>query len=138
MYVEFANLADPDTIPTNPAIGYGDGIGYFAGLIDSADRDYMRLPVRFSSVETDDADLYPHGHLVRLLARTSGENGIHGKPFSDINNSAVVGGALVAPFDPDDFTRDLIYCRFYFDEADVQLKLATGQISIEYEVNLAL
>lgn len=132
MYFEFRNMDDPDEAISAPTYGRGDGIGYYEGLSDSEDTDYLRVPITSAIVtigtEPGDATHFPNGNVVTAYAQTSGTTGVHGKTFSDSVNSKVFGGALVAAPDPDDSSRDLIISRFYLADAKQIVKLASNQI----------
>lgn len=133
MYLEFKNVASPGDTVTAPSYTRADGISYYNSLASSLDTDYLRVKLQAAIVESTDAELYPEGNLIRWLARTSGVEGVHGKEFSDVVNSTIYGGALVAARSQADPTQDLLLSRFYFDPADQQLKLATSQVGVEWE-----
>lgn len=134
MYIEFQNVASPGDPVAAPAVDRAGGAAYYADLATSPDTDYLRVPLIAGTLNSTDADLFPGGNEATFFAQTSGVAGVHGKPFSDANNSVVFGGALVAFVDEDDPTQDLVFSRFYFGEADQQPKLATSQIGLEWPV----
>jgi hypothetical protein len=137
MYLEFVNVASPgDTSPNpnydrNPA----SAASYYAGLALSSDRDFMRVPL-IAKIEATDQNLYPEGNLITWFAQTQGTAGVNGKPFGDVHNSLVVGGALVAMLDQDNPAQDLIMSRFYYVEAEQVPKQAVGQVGVEWESEL--
>jgi hypothetical protein len=135
MYLEFENVADPASVVALPAVSRdaSQGIGYYNGLASSPDRDYLRVPLTVGLLDKTDPIKFPNGNVATFFAQTSGVQGVHGKPFSDANNSKVYGGALVAFVDKDDFTRDLVYARSYLAAGDQQVKLPTSQIGLEWQ-----
>lgn len=138
MYIEFENVADPNDPVVAPSFGReeADGVEYYNGLSGSPNRDYLRVPLIAATMNTSDATKFPKGNVPTFFAQTSGVVGVHGKPFSDVNNSKVFGAALVATIDEDDHTQDLVFSRFYMPSNEQQVKLSTSQIGIEWEVKL--
>ena len=134
MYLEFMNVPTAGEAVAVPAFGPDEGIEYFDSLASDPSRDYLRVFLSGSSVDTSDPDMWPSGNITRFFGMTSGSNGVHGKPFSDVNNSTVYGGALVVVRDVADATQDLIVSRIYFDDAEQQVKLATSQIGMDWEI----
>lgn len=136
VYFEYENVGDPDDAVSPPAFGRepSAGVDYYNALSGSADRDYLRVPLIAATVGVSDADNFPKGNVATFFAQTSGVQGVHGKPFSDANNSKVFGGALVAAVDEDDSTQDLVMSRFYLPTAEQQVKLASSQIGFEWEL----
>ncbi len=135
MYIEFANSASPVAPPAfdrEPP----SGITYYNDLSTDPDKDYLRVQLISGVITSSDAEAYPNGNVPTFFAMTTGLVGVHGKTFSDAADSRVIGAALVAMPDETDATRDLALSRFYFD-ADQQLpKLPTGQVGIEWEIQL--
>lgn len=138
MFFEFENVADSDDAVSSPTVNRdpAEGVEYYNGLADSADRDYLRVPLIAGLLNSSDEVNFPNGNTPTFFAQTTGVAGVHGKPFSDASNSKVFGGALVAFVDNDDPTRDLVLSRFYFDPAAQQVKLSTSQIGLEWQVIL--
>lgn len=136
MYIEYQNMSDPGDTADAPSYTRADGISYYNSLATSADRDYLRVPLTSSLVESGDEQLYPGGNIIRFFAQTQGTQGVHGKPFGAANNSKVFGGALVAFPDVNDATRDLVFSRFYYAPENQQLYLANSQIGLEWAVTL--
>lgn len=138
MYFEFRNMDDPDDPISAPSYGRDDGVSYYAGLADSDDTDYLRVPITTAIVDAADEDLqnYPGGNRVTAQAYTSGVTGVHGKTFSDSVNSKVFGGALVAAPDPDDSSRDLVLCRFYLNTSKQVVKLASSQVGLRWPLKI--
>jgi len=138
MYLEYVNVAspgDPADIPTftrDP----DDGVDYYSGLVHSADSDYLRVPLVSATLNSSDTLKFPKGNQPSFFAQTSGVVGVHGKPFSDANNSVVIGGALVAFVDDTDHTQDIVLSRFYFPTETQQPKLSTSQIGLEWRITL--
>jgi len=138
MYIEYENVTDPDDVVSAPSFGRdsGDGVEYYNALSGSTNRDYLRVPLIAATMGTSDSAKFPKGNVPTFFAQTSGVSGVHGRPFSDVNNSKVFGGALVATIDEDDHTQDLVLSRFYLPTGEQQVKLATSQIGLEWELKL--
>jgi len=138
MYIEFENVADPDDAVVEPDFSRDadQGIDYYNDLGESPDRDYLRVPLIAAYLQSSDETKYPKGNEVVFFAQTSGVEGVHGKPFSDADNSKAFGGALVAFVDEADHTRDLVLSRFYLDSGSQQVKLPTSQIGYEWRLRL--
>lgn len=138
MYFEFENTASPGDPVSAPALTRNpdEGVDYYNGLEDSVDRDYLRIPLIASTLEITDDALFPKGNAPTFFAQTSGVTGVHGKGFSDSDNSVVFGGALVAFVDENDATQDLVISRFYLEVSNQQQKLSTSQIGLEWQLRL--
>lgn len=138
MYIEFANVVSPGDPVSPPDVSRdaSQGVDYYNDLASSPDTDYLRVPLIASTMDSSDEIKYPKGNQLTFFAQTSGVEGVHGKPFSDTNNSVAFGGALVAFVDDSDFTQDLVLSRFYFAIDEQMAKLATGQIGYEWKLLL--
>lgn len=133
MLFEFENTASPGD-PVDPPTLSRDaeqGVDYYLGLVDSSDRDYLRVPIIAGRLDISDATKFPKGNEAVFFAQTSGVEGVNGKPFGPAYNSRVFGGALVAAVDEADPTQDLVLSRFYAD-TDEQIDKADN-IQIGYE-----
>jgi hypothetical protein len=139
MYMEFENTASPGDQVSPPAFtrDAGEGVEYYNGLSMSSDRDYLRVPLIASTLGISNETNFPKGNQPSFFAQTVGVAGVHGKPFSDANNSTVFGGALVAFVDEEDHTRDIVLSRFYLEVDKQQPKLSTSQIGFEWRLTLA-
>ena len=137
MYLEFANVASPGDTITPPSFDRetSSAVAYYNSLALSADADYLRVPIVAATLGSSGSD-FPYGNLPTFFAMSSGVAGIHGKPFSDANNSLIYGGALVAAVVDGDPTQDLVLSRFYLLPANQQPKLPTSQVGIEWELDL--
>ncbi len=136
MYLEFENTGSPGD-PVSPPDFTRDpqeGVNYYNGLSDSADRDYLRVPLVAGTLASSELAKFPYGNQPSFFAQTSGTAGVHGKPFSDANNSTVFGGALVSFLDETDYTRDLVLSRFYVTVEKQMVKLPTSQIGFEWRL----
>lgn len=131
VYIEFENNGGAAvTVPTPTE---DSGISYYDSLALSSTRDYLRVPVIATILESSDEDLYPGGNIVRYLAHTSGTAGVNGKPFSSAQQSRVYGAAMVATPVDGDHTQDVVYSRVYYNSpSDQFIKTATTQIAMEY------
>ena len=94
----------------------------------------MRVPILGHQLSSSDQTLYPKNNVVNFFAQTAGTSGVHGKPFSDTNNSKVFGMALVAAVDELDPTKDIIISRFYLPTTQQQLKAPNTQIGVEWRL----
>jgi len=133
MYIEFENVADPEDDVVVPTVNRNNGIGYYNSLLSDPNRDYLRVPITAFGSESSSED-YEQPNRWTFLARTTGVEGVHGKPFANVNNSKVFGAAVVAAVDRDDPSQDIVIARFYVPGAEQQLKLATSQISADYQL----
>lgn len=139
MYIEFQNVADPDDPIALPTVSREIGRDYYDALGDSDDTDYLRVPLTGVRADTSDENLFPialGGNVLTFFAQTSGVEGVHGKPFSDSNNSKIFGGALVAMLDEEDDLQDRILSRLYLDTDSQVAKQPTGQVGLEWELTL--
>lgn len=134
MYIEFENTADPEDEIVLPTVEREDGIDYYNALLSDPIRDYLRVPIFATSSDKSDDSLYANNNRWTIFARTTGVLGVHGKAFSNASNSKVFGAAVVAAVNSDDPTQDILMSRFYVEGSEQQLKLATSQISAEYQV----
>lgn len=135
MYIEFENVASPGDPVDVPVFtrGPGEGIDYYNDLSGSSTRDYLRIPIIAGTLSSSDETEFPLGNVSTFFAQTSGVAGVHGKGWSDAYNSVAYGGALVTFVDDDDFTRDIVLARAYFEPGDQQAKLPTSQVGYEWE-----
>lgn len=134
MYLEFENVASPGTAVTVPTFDRTRTVDYYNELAGSSTRDYLR--VSLTGVQTlSEGDGLTNNKLL-FFARSSGTSGVHGKPFSDANNSVIFGASLAAFPDNNDATQDLLFSSFYFSVAEQQPKLATSQVGVEWELTL--
>ncbi len=136
MYLEYKNVADPGDVVTPPSFSRAGGISYYNALSGSADVDYLRVPLTAATTASNDRELFPDGNAITYFAQSQGVVGVHGKAFSDANNSKIYGGALVAVPDLADRTQDIVFSRFYLPTNEQQVKLATSNIGLEWEVEL--
>lgn len=140
MYLEFQNMLNPATTVTPPTQDRTRSVSYYNNLAgNNNERDYLRVPLTATQLLSSDADVFPHGNQCVFFARSAGTTGVHGKPFSDTANtggSKMFGASLVSFIDNTDATQDLILSSFYFATSEQQIKLATSQTGIEWELTL--
>lgn len=139
MYIEFENVADPEDGVTVPNVTRASARPYYDGLADSADRDYIRVPLTAVRSDTNDEAIWPiaeGGNVLTFFAQTTGLAGVHGKPFSESDNSKIFGGALIAMLDEDDPTQDRILSRLYLEAESQIVKRSTDQVGLEWELEL--
>lgn len=138
-YFEFENLVNPANTVTVPTFDRtpASGTAYYSALSGSAVRDYLRVPVMGTLIESTDATNYPHGNQITFSAKSAGTTGVHGKAFSNANNSKIFGGALAASPVPNDPTQDLVFARFYLSTGNQKLKGVTGDIGLDWVLPFA-
>jgi len=134
MYIEFENVSNPSDPVTAPTMTRSDSNTYYNSLSGNPVRDYLRVPILGHQLSSSDQTLYPKKNVVNFFAQTAGTSGVHGKPFSDTNNSKVFGMALVAAVDELDPTKDIIISRFYLPTTQQQLKAPNTQIGVEWRL----
>jgi len=134
MYIEFENVSNPSDPVTVPTMTRSDSNTYYNSLSGNPVRDYLRVPILGHQLSSSDQTLYPKNNVVNFFAQTAGTSGVHGKPFSDTNNSKVFGMALVAAVDELDPTKDIIISRFYLPTTQQQLKAPNTQIGVEWRL----
>ena len=134
MYIEFENVSNPSDTVTVPTMTRSDSNTYYNSLSGNPVRDYLRVPILGHQLSSSDQTLYPKNNVVNFFAQTAGTSGVHGKPFSDTNNSKVFGMALVAAVDELDPTKDIIISRFYLPTTQQQLKAPNTQIGVEWRL----
>lgn len=133
MYLEFANVANPGDIASVPSYDRTRDIDYYTSLGDSADLDYLRVPL--TAVTIADKDELT-SNLLTFFAMSSGVVGIHGKPFSAVDNSVVYGGALVAMTEAGDASQDIIFSTMYLPTDEQQAKDTNKQIGLEWQLEI--
>lgn len=136
MYIEFANVASPGDPVSEPSLDRSGAAAYYAGLADDPEKDYLRVPLYASGMESSDDELFPGGNLLRLYARTSGVVGVHGKPFSAGDNSTVFGAALVSTPDFANAELDVVFSRWYAETEEQRPKEVNSQVAVEWELTL--
>ncbi len=133
MYIEFENGdGSPVSIPSS--IERDEGRSYYDAMASDPNRDYIRVPVVATAIDSTDTSDYPAGNRVSFIAQTVDGDGVHGNTFSSANNSRVYGGALVATPDPDDPTEDRIFVRFYYEAAQQYLRTGNEQITVTHRL----
>lgn len=131
MYIEFENNSGSEVSPPSPA--RDESLSYYTNGL-GVDRDYLRIPLIGSLMDSTDSDLFPQGNRLRLFGQTSGVTGVGGLPFSAGAQSRVYGGALVATPDFSDAAQDIVFSRRYYDPDDQLIKAASSQIGQEWEL----
>ena len=134
MYLEFSNVASPGDPVSAPSFDRTRTVDYYNALSGSSDRDYLRVPIMTSQLETVGDDF--QSNQIVFFARSQGTTGVHGKPFAAGSNSVIFGASLVAAVNATDHTQDLLLSSFYFDEEDQQPKLTSGQVGMEWQLLL--
>ena len=134
VYLEFENTTSPGDTVSPPTFDRTRSITYYDELVASSNRDYLRVPLTASSVQSTGSGLTNNELL--FFARSSGLTGVHGKDFSYAANSVVFGASLAAFIDSTDATQDILFSSFYFNLADQQQKLASSQVGLEWQLTL--
>lgn len=142
MYFEYENQEDQDSSVPTALFPRTLGAEYYSGLALSANRDYVRVPIRLAPAlsvadGSEGADALSAAGLFNQLTffgQTAGGNGVHGKPFSHLHNSKIFAAALVATPQFDDVTKDVIFARIVFDIANQTSKEASSQIGITWDI----
>ena len=139
MYLEFENLASPSSTVTAPSFTRDLGLDYFNELLDSATRDFIRVPMRlepalgistgFEPYFTDGVD----GNQLTFFVQSAGVVGVHGKTFSHSVNSKIYAATLVAA-PTGDRTQDVVFARTTFAGAEQVTKEASSQIGISWDI----
>lgn len=114
-YIEFGNVPDANDVVTTPDFDVDDGIEYYVGLSEDPCCDFVREPVAYIEKFVSNSSLFSLPHALKAYAQTTAVEGIHGKPFTSLAISKITGGALVAAPDPNDYTKDILISRWYYD-----------------------
>jgi hypothetical protein len=136
MYMEFQNVANAGNVVTPPTFDRSGGREYYDALSSSPNTDYLRVPLIATSLDNSDPSLFDDVNRMTFYAMSQGVVGANGKPFSDVYNSKVFGGALVCIVDLADRTQDIVFSRFYYPTSLQQVKLSTSQIGQEWQLSL--
>lgn len=140
LYIEYENVTLPEDEVTPPSFTRGEGVDYYIELALSGVRDFLRVPLLVSptiGIEAGFEDWFTegvNGNLLTFYTQTQGTSGFHGKPFSAAANSKVFGAALVATPVFADQTQDVIFARTYFDTGDQEVKSASKQFGVTWDV----
>jgi len=136
MYMEFENLATPESDPSVPTYTKDEGLEYYTGLNSSLTTDFLRVPILVTpGISTTDEDYA--GNMVTFTAITTGDlTGFWGREFSEAANSVIYGGALVSAPIPAAPTNDIIVCRNYPAGAKVP-KVSGEQVCMVWSVEFA-
>lgn len=116
-YIEFFNITEPEDPTTTPTFEVDDGIDYYVDLASDPCIDFVRAPVDYIKPFISDPTLFSKPNAITVFTSTTETEGIHGKPFTSGAISKIIGGAIVHAPD-DDYTNDIVLCRFYLDSED--------------------
>lgn len=134
IYIEFKNLADPEDSVDAPE-GFAKTVGreYYQAL--SAPYDYVRVPILFAPHADIDPDVSSNfNNRLTWTAETTATLGAHGQEFSSGEYSKIFGLALVVTPDWDDYTKDIVIARTYYDDVDDQfLRPAVGGVRVGWQ-----
>lgn len=140
MYFEYENTVNAEDPVTAPTYEVDEGLSYYDELADTADRDFLRIPLSQEptlGIESEFEDLFTpglDGNKLTFSAQTAGLAGVHGKEFSNDVNSKLFGVALVATPVADDRTQDVIFARTYFAVDDQVVKALSHQAFIQWDI----
>lgn len=133
MLLEFDNSGAP--VDPTPSYDRDETVEYYLGLTGT--QDFLRVPMIATAGSTSEDHDYSGNNVATFIASSEGAVGqrlVSPLTFSDVENSRIIGGALVAQQVPGDITQDIIFSRFYF-EADNQIpKIASSQIQLNWEL----
>lgn len=141
LYIEYENVSLPGDPVTPPSFARDEGVDYYIDLALSSTRDFLRVPLLVSptiGIEPGFEDWFTegvNGNLLTFYTQTQGTAGFHGKPFSAAVNSKVFGAALVATPLFADQTQDVVFARTYFDVSDQEVKSASKQFGVTWDVS---
>jgi hypothetical protein len=141
IYIEFENQADPEIEIAASAFDRDLGVTYYNALVDSATRDFLRIPLTIeptgNTVPGFEANLPLEQQINKLtfFVQTAGTAGVHGKTFSHTVNSKVYAAALVAAPVFGDRTKDVVFARTIFAPANQVTKEASSQIGITWDIS---
>jgi hypothetical protein len=144
MYVEFENVANPLTPVATPSYDDTEGTEYYEDLALSADRDFLRVPLNqmpLLAPSSGYTEYFPEantGNVATFYAQTQGVTGVHGKSFTNSNNSKIYGLALVAVPEWGDRTKDIVFARMYFDAGEQTVKPAATQLAVSWDVKFII
>jgi hypothetical protein len=119
-----------------PTVNRSDTLAYYTSLASSPDSDYLRVAIdtspTFDVIPGTAANLSPgQTNRVTVQAMLGDGVGVFGKPFSAAAQSVILGIALVAG-SPSDPTRDVVFARSYYPQAQQTAKSAAGQLGVRY------
>ncbi|NDE18375.1 hypothetical protein EBZ80_26025 [bacterium] len=143
VYLEFENQADPEVPVSVVQPNRAEGINYYNALINNYSRDFLRVPLIIEptgSVSAGyEANLPTEQQLNKLtfFVQSAGTVGVHGRQFSHAasgGTSKVYAAALVAAPVFSDRTRDVVFARTVFTEANQVTKEASSQIGLTWEI----
>jgi hypothetical protein len=138
MYIEFENQADPETPIAVDTFSRDLGKAYYNTL--AGDRDFLRIPIIIeptAGIVAGYEALLPTEQQINKLTffvQTAGLLGENGLPFSHTSGSKVYAAALVAAPTFSDKSKDVIFARTVFTEANQVTKEASSQIGITWEI----
>ena len=140
LYIEFENMADPADAATVAAFDRELSIPYYNDLVNSTNRDFLRIPIIVPPATGTSAGYEAYlpvdqqTNKLTFFVQTSGTAGVFGKTFSHTVNSKVYAAALVAAPDFSDRTKDAIFARTVFSTNNQVTKEASSQIGITWDI----
>ncbi len=138
MYIEFENQANPETPIAVTSFGRDVGKSYYNAL--GGTRDFLRIPIIIeptAGIVAGYESLLPIEQQINKLTffvQTAGLIGENGLQFSHTVGSKVYAAALVAAPTFSDKSKDVIFARTMFTEANQVTKEASSQIGITWEI----
>ena len=143
VYIEFENQTDPEEEISVAPFSRDLGINYYNALVDSPNRDFLRIPLIIEPAggvsAGYEANLPTEQQLNKLtfFVQTVGTQGVHGKAFShnaEGGTSKVYAAALVAAPLYSDRTKDVIFARTMFIPSNQVTKEASSQIGLTWDI----
>lgn len=131
LYVEFANATPPIAAPSFTRTD--SGLAYYEGLDVHPTIDFLRIPVAFADTFNDPSLGDEEVNSVTLIGRTAGSQGIHGKTLTP-GSSVLIGGALVAAPDLNDWTQDIVHSRAYVSSGQQKVYPSAGQVHARWDI----
>ena len=118
VYLEFENTTSPGDTVSPPTFDRTRSITYYDELVASSSRDYLRVPLTASSVQSTGSGLTNNELL--FFARSSGLTGVHGKDFSYAANSVVfdVDSSTTGPKIPENGSDIILSYNYYLPRND--------------------
>jgi hypothetical protein len=141
LYIEYENQDDPEE-PVAVASSFVRSLGveYYNAMSDSADRDFLRVPIiiepaiTVSSGYEANLPVNQQGNQLTFFVQTAGAFGANGLPFSHTVNSKVFAAALVAAPVFSDRTKDVVFARTVLNVDNQITKEASAQIGITWDI----
>ena len=141
LYIEYENQADAEEpVSVESSFPRDKGVTYYNDFAGSTSRDFIRIPITIeptigvSAGYEANLPVDQQGNKLTFFAQTAGVVGVFGRQFSHTVNSKVFAAALVAAPAFNDRTKDVVFARTVFSEANQVTKEASSQIGITWDI----